>query len=90
MPKPPRLEPGTTRQGEVRLPTLDLEAPATDDAGAARLLVTRSGLGTDVVDQQLVGRSDTFAVGTRVAFWTHVTGGRLGDTVRHRLGAERG
>jgi hypothetical protein len=45
--------------------------------------VTRSGIGTDVVEQQLAGRSDTVAVGTRVAFWTHVTGGRTGDTVRH-------
>ena len=55
-------------------------APA---ALAPRLAVTRSGVGTDVADQQLVGQSDMFAVGTRVAFWTHVTGGRPGDTVRH-------
>ena len=49
----------------------------------ARLVVTRVGVGTDVVDQQLVGRSDAFAVGTRIVFWTHVTGGRHGDTIRH-------
>ena len=47
------------------------------------LLVTGSGVGTDVVDQQLFGRSDTFAIGTRVVFWTQVTGGRPGDTIRH-------
>jgi cytoskeletal protein RodZ len=81
---PPRLGPaGTADLGEGRLSPLDVEAPAENVAGAPRLLVTRSGVGTDVVDQQLVGRSDTFAVGTRVAFWTQVTGGRPGDTVRH-------
>jgi transcriptional regulator with XRE-family HTH domain len=79
---PPRLEPGTAGPGKVRL-SPHLQAPATDAAGAARLVVASSGVGTDVVDQQLVGQSDTFAVGTHVAFWTHVTGGRHGDTVRH-------
>jgi hypothetical protein len=44
--------------------------------------VTDSGVGTDVVDRQLVGRADAFAVGTRVFFWTLVTGGRRGDTLR--------
>jgi cytoskeletal protein RodZ len=81
---PPRLGPAETADlGEGRLSPLDVEAPAENVAGAPRLLVTRSGVGTDVVNQQLVGRSDTFAVGTRVAFWTQVTGGRPGDTVRH-------
>jgi transcriptional regulator with XRE-family HTH domain len=82
-PKPPRLEQGTTGLGAVRRPTGDVEAPAVDHAAAPRLLVTGSGVGADVVDQQLVGRSDTFEVGMRVAFWTHVTGGRPGDMVRH-------
>jgi hypothetical protein len=48
-----------------------------------RVSVTVSGVGTDVIDRQLVGRAETFAVGTRVVFWTLVTGGRPGDTVRH-------
>jgi hypothetical protein len=82
-PTPPRLKPGTVGLGDARRPALDVEAPAADDLRTTRLVVTRSGVGTDVVDQQLVGRSDTFAVGTRVVFWTHVTGGRPGDTVRH-------
>jgi hypothetical protein len=77
-----RLKPGTAPE-EVPQRSLNVEAPAADDAQAARLVVTRSGVGTDVVDQQLVGRSDTFAVGTRLVFWTHVTRGRPGDKVRH-------
>jgi cytoskeletal protein RodZ len=79
---PPRPKPGTPPE-EVPQSPLDVQARAAGDSRAARLMVTRSGVGTDVVDQQLVGRSDTFAVGTRVAFWTHVTGGRPGETIRH-------
>jgi hypothetical protein len=45
--------------------------------------VTGSGVGTDVVDKRLVGQSDTFAVGTRVTFWTRIAGGRTGDTINH-------
>jgi DUF2914 family protein len=45
--------------------------------------VTGSGVGTGVVDRRLVGESDTFAVGTRVTFWTRVAGGRSGDTINH-------
>lgn len=82
-PPPPRLEPGPAGLKEARPPPLDLEAPALDDARAVRLSVPRSGVGTDVVDRQLIGRSDTFAVNTRVAFWTLVTGGRPGETVQH-------
>jgi DUF2914 family protein len=41
-------------------------------------------VGTDVVDRELVGRSDTFHLGTGVIFWTFVTGGRPGETIRHR------
>jgi hypothetical protein len=37
-----------------------------------------------VVNRELVGRSDTFHVGTRVIFWTFVAGGRPGETIRHR------
>ena len=82
-PEPARLELVTAGLGEVLRSPLAPEIPATDDARAPRLSVARSGVGTDVVDRELVGRSDTFAVCTHVAFWTHVTGGRPGDMVRH-------
>ncbi len=58
-------------------------APPDETLRAASLSVNDSGVGTDVVDRQLVGRAETFAVGTRVAFWTLVTGGRPDDAVRH-------
>jgi transcriptional regulator with XRE-family HTH domain len=54
-----------------------------DDAQGARLFVEDSGVGTDVVDRQLVGASDTFEVGAPVVFWTWVRGGRPHDIVRH-------
>jgi cytoskeletal protein RodZ len=78
-----QLEQGTSGLAALRRPAPAVENPKADAAAAPHLLVTSSGVGTDVVDQQLVGRSDTFAVGTRVAFWTQVTGGRPGDTIRH-------
>ena len=59
------------------------EVLVTDGAQTPRLSVARSGVGTDVADRELVGRSDSFAVSTRATFWTHVTGGRPGDMVRH-------
>ena len=48
-----------------------------------QLSVARSGVGANVVNRELISQSDTFAVSTRAAFWTHVTGGRPGDLVRH-------
>ncbi len=70
------------RPEAVEKPEAVKKSKAHNEA-VSHLLVTDSGVGTDVVDQGLVGRSDTFAVGKRVAFWTHVTGGRPGDTIRH-------
>ena len=60
--------------------------PATtpvDEDPTSHLSVARSGVGTDVVDRELVGQSNTFILCRRVLFWTHVTGGRSGDVVRH-------
>jgi cytoskeletal protein RodZ len=74
-PAPPRPEPAAGGNGAA--------TARLDDVPATPLSVDRSGVGTDVVDRQLVGQSDRFAVGTRVAFWTRVTGGRPGETVRH-------
>ena len=62
----------------------------SDQRGAPpSVSVSVSGVGTDVIDRQLVGRAESFAVGARVVFWTLVTGGRPGDTVRH-VWAHRG
>jgi cytoskeletal protein RodZ len=82
-PKPPLMARRTAGHREGRLSSHDAAARTADKSGAPRLLVTSSGVGTDVVEQQLVGRSDTFPVGAHVAFWTHVLGGRRGDSIRH-------
>lgn len=60
-------------------------APAAGqpETGSAHLTVSGSGVGTAIIDRQLVGQSDRFAVGSRVVFWTHVVGGRAGDTIDH-------
>jgi cytoskeletal protein RodZ len=63
------------KSGEIAI-TEDL-VPATS------ISVNDSGVGTDIVNRALVGRSETFAAGTRVVFWTLVNGGHRGDTVRH-------
>ena len=47
------------------------------------LSVMRFGVGSDVIDRELGGRADTFILGGSVVFWTHVSGGRPGDTIRH-------
>jgi hypothetical protein len=59
------------------------EEPADEGSTTSRLDVSEFGVGTDVVDRQLVGQSNRFAVGARVVFWTRVIGGQRGDTIRH-------
>ena len=78
-PRPARLDLAAVGLGTVLAP----EVLVASAASAPRLSVVRSGVGADVVNRKLVGQSDTFAVSTRAAFWTHVTGGRPGDRVRH-------
>ena len=78
-PRPARLDLAAVGLGTVLAP----EVLVASAASAPRLSVVRSGVGADVVNRELVGQSDTFAVSTRAAFWTHVTGGRPGDRVRH-------
>ena len=85
------VDPGAGRPGTARLElaaaglgtSLAPEVLVAGETQAPRLSVARSGVGANVVNRELVGQSDTFAVSTRAAFWTHVTGGRPGDQVRH-------
>ena len=69
-------------QTQQRLVTLASAGIVTagETAGVA---VSRFGLGTGVVGYELIGRSDTFRVGTAVVFWTHLSGGQLGDAIHH-------
>ena len=80
--EPLRLHAGT---GNV---WLDSSAPRVADRLVASeavsgLRVSSFAVGAGVVDRELVGESDTFAIGTSVVFWTHMIGGRPGDTIRH-------
>ena len=76
-PRPARLDLAAVGLGTVLAP----EVLVASAALAPRLSVVRSGVGAYVVNRELVGQSDTFAVSTRAAFWTHVTGGRPGGDV---------
>ena len=82
-PDPARLDRGTSVIEQGVGTRLVPDVLVTDEVQTPRLAVARSGVGTDVVDRELVGRAESFAVRTRATFWTHVTGGRPGDMVRH-------
>jgi len=60
----------------------DRAAPAPRPA-ASELAVPDHGVGTGVAGHELRGRTDTFAPGDRVWFWTRVVGGAAGDRIRH-------
>jgi transcriptional regulator with XRE-family HTH domain len=49
----------------------------------SRLKVSECGVGTDVVDRRLVGRTDRFGEGSVVWFWTRVIDGHRGETIQH-------
>lgn len=57
-----------------------LERAPQEHAG---LVVSESGVGSGVVQRELVGRSQRFSEGSRVWFWTRVQGGRNGDRIDH-------
>jgi cytoskeletal protein RodZ len=89
-PPPPQQEPEpvtqpvTERTATAEFPTTPpREEPIEETVAPSRLAVSEFGVGTDVINRQLVGQSDRFATGTRVVFWTRVLGGRRGDTIRH-------
>jgi hypothetical protein len=47
------------------------------------LIVREHGVGTGVVDRALVGEGNRFVEGEQVWFWTRVSGGAEGETIRH-------
>ena len=59
------------------------ESRGTTLPAEGRLSIPDYGVGSGVVDRQLVGRSESFAEGATVWFWTRVLGGRPGDAIRH-------
>jgi cytoskeletal protein RodZ len=57
-------------------------APSARESGSG-LAVPSSGVGTSVVEHELVGRSDRFPGGSAVCFWTRVVGAGSGETLQH-------
>ena len=47
------------------------------------LVIAHHGVGTGVVNHELIGEADRFADGTRVWFWTWVNGATAGETIHH-------
>jgi transcriptional regulator with XRE-family HTH domain len=45
--------------------------------------IPESGIGTGILDHDLVGRTDQFTEGERACFWTRVEGGAAGETIDH-------
>lgn len=80
-PPAPSPLPASDAAAAAELPS-DQPGP-TAGALSSHLSVSGSGVGTAVVDRQLVGQAGRFTVGSRVVFWTHVVGGRVGDTIDH-------
>ena len=50
---------------------------------ASRLSIPDHGVGRGVVHHELVGKTDSFAEGERVWFWTLVQGGTPGESIEH-------
>lgn len=73
----------TKADNGATLAPLSDAVPASRTAAFSHLTLAGSGVGTNIVDRQLVGKSDRFAAGSGAVFWTHVRGGRAGDTIDH-------
>ena len=80
----------TTETPDVLLsPAAELSEPTAPAplAGAAvmpsGLVIAHHGVGTGVVNHELIGEAEQFAEGTQVWFWTRVEGATSGQTIRH-------
>jgi cytoskeleton protein RodZ len=83
-PEPKRVsdEPATVSRS-LAVPDEPAEPTPPAAAPESTLSVPQMGVGTGIVERNLVGQNDRFPVGTRVWFWTRIVGGRDGDRVRH-------
>jgi cytoskeletal protein RodZ len=61
----------------------NIDSHSSAETASGHLSVSESGVGTGVVDRQLIGRSDSFPEGAKVWFWTRVVQGESGDVLRH-------
>jgi hypothetical protein len=78
---PATAEPAPVRPASPPPDNEPTSRPPSDRAAAPS--VTEYGVGTGVKNHRLVGESDRFEAGAKVWFWTRVSGGSSGDTIRH-------
>src|SRR5262245_7502472 len=87
--KPIREKAKQNQEVAAPVKTIELDASprsATVTAaptGASRASVSAQGVGTRIVDHNLVGASDQFTEGDRVWYWTRIEGGTNGETIEH-------
>ncbi len=65
-----------------RQPVAPVPAPV-ETTTASGLAIPHHGVGTGVVNHQLIGEADRFAEGSRVWYWTWVQGATPGQTIQH-------
>jgi transcriptional regulator with XRE-family HTH domain len=84
-PEPAPAPPPSTPAATIVPPPIREEPSVDPEPGpvAGALAVPEHGVGREVRDNRLVGAGDRFEEGSVVRFWTLVTGGAPGDTVRH-------
>ncbi len=57
--------------------------PAENAVLPSGLVIPHHGVGTGVVNHQLIGEAERFAEGTQVWFWTWIGGATSGQTIHH-------
>jgi len=68
---------------EPAMPADEAEPPPPAETSPGLLSIPDHGVGTGVVNHELVGRGDRFAEGSRVWYWTLVEGGAAGVRLEH-------
>ena len=78
---PAAVAPADPQPIASKTPPANRTAPVA--ATPTTLSIPEYGVGTAVENRQLQGRSERFAAGTQVWFWTRVNGGNRGDRIDH-------
>ena len=78
--QPTRSEPPATTTPQ---PAVETKTAPAETAATGHVSISDFGVGTEVVNRQLVGRSDRFDPGAQVWFWNRVIGASKGERIRH-------
>ena len=81
LPARPAASPVVVEQSPLATPTET--QPAKQEIRGSGVSILEYGVGTAVVDRQLVGEGSRFRKGTQVWFWTRVDSGNSGDKIKH-------